>query len=376
MFSYINHWHPPILYDDNPATEWVEIARRQYPTSMVRAKLYAPDAPYTSRLIEKHLLHVPPMLMPLISVLHEDMLYAAFPDELVAKWLRQYLIQHEPIVPRLELDFLPADGYETVQAGWQMTGGNGDVEMTLAVHPQMEDAALMIEAAPHIPLTFAEAAAEGILRSAHLLLGLNTPSLFAHLRIRIQQITPHVIEQDGNLSPSYLATIAMTTLDTLLQHIETAHVTPAGTTIFAPRPLQNATPIQPKFTTPLPIHPLITQKLRLTQPITIQAVFRRWERYANVTFLLTPLPDTDDILCETALPNGVIEPIFLNAAFVGVLQKAADPLEDGIPLVGFRVTLIDGLAHNIDSNEQAFRIAGGMAVKYLMEKGVVVIEAN
>lgn len=377
MFSYINHWHPPIPY--TPANEWVEIARRHYPASMVRAKLYAPDAPYTGRLIEKHLLNVPPMLMPLYSVLHEDMLYAAFPDELVAKWLRQYLICHEPVVPPLELDFLPAAGYETVQAGWQMTGGNNDGEITLSLYPQFDDAEIIVEAAPHILPAYAEAVTEGILRSAHLLLGLNTPSPFAHLRIGIHEI--NVPPQEHELSardvpPLYLASLATTTFEGLLQRIETVHITPDGLTIFAPHSFKNPTPVQPKFKTPLPVAPPATQKRRLTQPITIQAVFRRREHYANVTFHFTPLPNSDDILCETALPANVIEPFFVNAAFVGVLEKSADPLDDGIPLVGFRATLLDGLAHNIDSNEQAFRIAGGMAVKYLLEKGAVVIEAN
>jgi elongation factor G len=52
----------------------------------------------------------------------------------------------------------------------------------------------------------------------------------------------------------------------------------------------------------------------------------------------------------------------------GIIEAAASGAVAGYPLVDFKVTLIDGSYHTVDSDEHSFRAAGRKAFRAAMEK--------
>lgn len=66
--------------------------------------------------------------------------------------------------------------------------------------------------------------------------------------------------------------------------------------------------------------------------------------------------------------GGSIPQNFRPAVEKGILEAAANGAVAGYPLVDFRVTLIDGSYHTVDSDEHSFRAAGRKAFRAAMEK--------
>lgn len=66
--------------------------------------------------------------------------------------------------------------------------------------------------------------------------------------------------------------------------------------------------------------------------------------------------------------GGAVPQNFRPAIEKGILEAAAGGAVAGYPLVDFRVTLIDGSYHTVDSDEHSFRAAGRKAFRAAMEK--------
>jgi elongation factor G len=85
--------------------------------------------------------------------------------------------------------------------------------------------------------------------------------------------------------------------------------------------------------------------------------------------------DGGDFEFVDAIKGGVIPQGFIPAVQKGVLDAMAHGPIAGYPLKGVRVTLFDGSYHSVDSSEQAFRMAGSLAMKQAMEQaGAVLLE--
>ena len=75
------------------------------------------------------------------------------------------------------------------------------------------------------------------------------------------------------------------------------------------------------------------------------------------------------------LKGGVIPSEFLPAIEAGLREEAKSGGRTGFPLVDLKVTLVDGSAHDVDSNEMAFRGASADALrKAAQEAGAVLLE--
>jgi elongation factor G len=61
--------------------------------------------------------------------------------------------------------------------------------------------------------------------------------------------------------------------------------------------------------------------------------------------------------------GGSIPQNYRPAVDKGIQEAAARGVIAGFPVVDFRVTLLDGKYHNVDSSEMAFKIAGSLAFK-------------
>jgi elongation factor G len=78
---------------------------------------------------------------------------------------------------------------------------------------------------------------------------------------------------------------------------------------------------------------------------------------------LEPLPGHEGYEFIDKIVGGVIPGTYRPAVDRGVQETMATGELAGYPVVGVRVTLVDGSYHAVDSSEMAFRIAGSMAFK-------------
>jgi elongation factor G len=78
---------------------------------------------------------------------------------------------------------------------------------------------------------------------------------------------------------------------------------------------------------------------------------------------LEPLPGHEGYEFIDKIVGGVIPQGFRPAVDKGIQEAMVHGDLAGFPVVGVRVTLIDGSYHNVDSSEMAFKIAGSMAFK-------------
>ena len=83
---------------------------------------------------------------------------------------------------------------------------------------------------------------------------------------------------------------------------------------------------------------------------------------------MEPLPRGSDFEFVDKIFGGSIPQNFRPAVQKGVVDAAARGWLAGFPVVDFRVLLVDGSYHTVDSSEIAFKIAGSLAFKAAMEK--------
>jgi elongation factor G len=87
-------------------------------------------------------------------------------------------------------------------------------------------------------------------------------------------------------------------------------------------------------------------------------------QYGHVWLKIEPLTDSEEIFeFVNEVVGGVVPKDFIPAVEKGVEQAMEGGVLAGYPLMNVKVTLFDGSYHDVDSNEQAFRIAGSMALR-------------
>src|SRR6266542_3030748 len=89
-------------------------------------------------------------------------------------------------------------------------------------------------------------------------------------------------------------------------------------------------------------------------------------QYAKVVITLEPLPITSDgptYEFVNAVTGGRIPKEFIPSVDAGAQDAMQYGVLAGYPLVGLKLTLVDGQYHEVDSSEMAFKIAGSMALK-------------
>ncbi len=94
-------------------------------------------------------------------------------------------------------------------------------------------------------------------------------------------------------------------------------------------------------------------------------------QYAKVIIKLEPLPlDNDAATYEfvNAVSGGRIPKEFIPSVDAGAQDAMQYGILAGYPLVGVKLTLLDGQYHEVDSSEMAFKIAGSMVMKEAARK--------
>ena len=78
---------------------------------------------------------------------------------------------------------------------------------------------------------------------------------------------------------------------------------------------------------------------------------------------------------ESKIVGGTVPKEYVQPICDGIMEAAKSGLMGGYEVVDFKATLIDGSYHEVDSNENAFKVAGSMAFKAAMEKsGMTLLE--
>jgi elongation factor G len=86
-------------------------------------------------------------------------------------------------------------------------------------------------------------------------------------------------------------------------------------------------------------------------------------QYAHVVIDLEPMGPGGGYEFVNKIKGGAIPSEYIPAVDDGIQEAMASGVLAGYPLEDLRVTLTDGSAHDVDSSEMAFKIAGSMALK-------------
>jgi len=97
-------------------------------------------------------------------------------------------------------------------------------------------------------------------------------------------------------------------------------------------------------------------------------------QYGHVVIAMEPGEPGSGIVFENKIIGGAIPKEFINPIEKGIREAAESGVIGGYPVVDVKVTLFDGSAHDVDSSEMAFKIAGSMAFKEGMQKGAPVLQ--
>jgi elongation factor G len=93
-------------------------------------------------------------------------------------------------------------------------------------------------------------------------------------------------------------------------------------------------------------------------------------QYAKIQMTFAPLESEEGALYEfeNKVTGGRVPREYIPSVDQGVQDAMQLGVLAGYPLVGIKATLLDGAAHDVDSSEMAFKIAGSMILKEAVRK--------
>ena len=98
-------------------------------------------------------------------------------------------------------------------------------------------------------------------------------------------------------------------------------------------------------------------------------------QYGHCIINLIPGESGSGIVFENKVVGGNIPKEYIKPIEQGIREAAASGVLAGYPVIDFKVELIDGSYHPVDSSEMAFKIAGSMAFKDAAKKaGLMLLE--
>ena len=86
-------------------------------------------------------------------------------------------------------------------------------------------------------------------------------------------------------------------------------------------------------------------------------------QYGHVWIEFTPLEPGSGFEFENAIVGGVVPREYIGAIEAGLIDAMKTGAMAGFPLIDVKAKLYDGSYHDVDSNEQAYRIAASLAMK-------------
>ncbi len=118
--------------------------------------------------------------------------------------------------------------------------------------------------------------------------------------------------------------------------------------------------------------PKVPYKETITQRAEVQGRHKKQTggrgQFGDCKVIFEPLPRGGGFVFEDKIFGGSVPQQFRPAIEKGIVEAAASGAIAGYPLVDFKVQLIDGSYHDVDSDEHSFRAAGRKAFRAAMEK--------
>ncbi|HYE65885.1 MAG TPA: elongation factor G [Pyrinomonadaceae bacterium] len=118
--------------------------------------------------------------------------------------------------------------------------------------------------------------------------------------------------------------------------------------------------------------PKVPYKETITQRAEVQGRHKKQTggrgQFGDCKVVFEPLPRGEGFVFEDKIFGGAIPQQFRPAIEKGIIEAAQNGAIAGYPLVDFKVELIDGSYHTVDSDEHSFRAAGRKAFRAAIEK--------
>ena len=86
-------------------------------------------------------------------------------------------------------------------------------------------------------------------------------------------------------------------------------------------------------------------------------------QYGHVVLRIEPLDIDKGYEFVSEIVGGVVPKEYIPAIDKGIQEQLENGVIAGFPMIGVKVTLVDGSYHDVDSSEMAFKIAGSMGFK-------------
>ena len=96
-------------------------------------------------------------------------------------------------------------------------------------------------------------------------------------------------------------------------------------------------------------------------------------QYGHVVIKVRPGEKGSGVVVENKVVGGTIPKEFINPAKAGCIEAALNGIIAGYPVIDLHIDLIDGSSHEVDSNENAFKMAGIFAVKDALKKAKCIL---
>ena len=123
--------------------------------------------------------------------------------------------------------------------------------------------------------------------------------------------------------------------------------------------------------------PQVAYKETIRKSVRVQGKFIRQSggkgQYGDVWFEMEPLEPGKGIEFESKIVGGAVPKEYIKPIEQGMREAAETGILAGYPVIDFKVSLVDGSYHEVDSSEMAFKIAAAMAFKEGMKQGGAVI---
>ena len=118
--------------------------------------------------------------------------------------------------------------------------------------------------------------------------------------------------------------------------------------------------------------PQVAYRETISKKVTAEGRFVRQTgghgQYGHCVIEMEPQEPGAGYLFENKIVGGVIPKEFIAPIDAGIREAAGSGLLGGFEVVDFKVAVIDGSYHDVDSSEMAFKIAGSMAFKEALAK--------
>jgi elongation factor G len=123
--------------------------------------------------------------------------------------------------------------------------------------------------------------------------------------------------------------------------------------------------------------PQVSYKETVSGEATAEVKFARQTgghgQFAHVVVRVQPAESGSGLVFEDGTKGGVVPKEFVPAVEKGIREGAESGVLAGYPIIDARFTLVDGSAHEVDSSEMSFKVAGSMVVREVVRKAKPVL---